>query len=116
MMSIMSSKKRISELISLKGKTSIVTGGAGHLGTAISEALAELGSDMLILGKKKEEGSSFVKHLSQEFNINAEFEEVDINSKESLDSFFDKKKHNASILVNNAFTWPSILKMEETSW
>ena len=35
--------KKISELISLKDKVSIVTGGAGHLGSAISESLAELG-------------------------------------------------------------------------
>ena len=35
--------KNIFDLISLKNKISIVTGGSGHLGVAISESLAELG-------------------------------------------------------------------------
>ncbi len=31
--------KSLQELLSLKGKTAVVTGGAGYLGTAISETL-----------------------------------------------------------------------------
>ncbi len=38
----------IQELFNLKGKVAIVTGGAGHLGTAISEALAEGGAKVAI--------------------------------------------------------------------
>ena len=36
--------KSLQQLLSLKGKTAVVTGGAGYLGTAISETLAELGA------------------------------------------------------------------------
>ena len=34
--------KSLQELLSLKGKTAVITGGAGYLGTAMSETLAEL--------------------------------------------------------------------------
>jgi len=37
--------KSLRELLSLKDKTAVVTGGAGYLGTAISETFAELGAN-----------------------------------------------------------------------
>ena len=107
--------KKIKDLMSLKGKVSIVTGGAGLLGSAISEALAELGSDIIIAARDKEKGLSFSKKISEEFQIQSNFEEVDLNSKDSIDTFCEKIK-NVDILVNNAFTWPSVLKIEDTLW
>ena len=37
----------------MKGKTAVVTGGAGYLGTAISETLAELGANLVIASRDK---------------------------------------------------------------
>jgi len=112
----MNKSKRIFDLLSLKNKTSIVTGGAGHLGTAISEALAEMGSNIIILGQNQESGTSLAQRLSEEFAINASFEQIDINSKKSIDDFFQTQKKSIDIIVNNAFTWPSVVQLEETSW
>lgn len=112
----MSNIKRINNLISLKGKVSVVTGGAGHIGSAISETLAELGSDVIIIGKSKEKGSIVASDLSKVFGIKAIFEEVELSSKESIDSFVSKNQSKIDILVNNAFTWPTILNLEDTSW
>jgi len=39
--------KNIKELLSLKNRTAIITGGAGHLGRAFCETLSELGADLL---------------------------------------------------------------------
>lgn len=108
--------KKISELVSLKGKVSIVTGGAGHLGSSISEALAELGSEVIIIGQQKEKGENFVSHLKKEFNVDSSFHQVDLNSSHSIDSFFDSFEKPVHILVNNAFTWPLVKIIEETSW
>ena len=107
--------KKISELISLKDKISIVTGGAGHLGSAISESLAELGSDVIVIGRDVEKGEKFVQQLSSDFDVNANFTTVDVNSKQSIDSFMSKID-KIDILVNNAFTWPTIPKIEDTDW
>ena len=49
--------KKINDLISLKNTTSLVTGGSGHLGTAISETLAELGSNVIVVGRNLEKGA-----------------------------------------------------------
>ena len=43
--------KSLQQLFSLKGKTAVVTGGAGYLGTAISETLAELGANLVIASR-----------------------------------------------------------------
>ena len=42
---------KLSDLMSLKGKKALVTGGAGLLGGEISEVLAELGADVIIASR-----------------------------------------------------------------
>ena len=66
--------KNIFDLISLKDKSS-----------AISESLAELGSDVIVVGRDNEKGEKFVQELSSNFDINANFVSVDVNSKKSID-------------------------------
>ena len=46
--------KSLQQMLSLKGKTAVVTGGAGYLGTAISETLAELGANLVLASRDKE--------------------------------------------------------------
>ncbi len=41
--------KSIQQLMNLKGRTALITGGAGHLGYAIAEALAEAGASIVLL-------------------------------------------------------------------
>lgn len=41
----------IGELLSLKGRHAVVTGGAGHIGRAIATGLAELGADVTLLDR-----------------------------------------------------------------
>jgi NAD(P)-dependent dehydrogenase (short-subunit alcohol dehydrogenase family) len=41
--------KSLAELSSLRGRTALITGGAGHIGRAICDALAELGANLAIL-------------------------------------------------------------------
>ena len=116
MMLLMTEIKKISNLIKLNNKLSVVTGGTGHLGLAISETLAELGSDIILVGQDEVKGNDVVKRLSKEFEVKVEFYKVDLNLKSEIDTFLTKINSNVDILVNNAFTWPNVLKIEETSW
>jgi NAD(P)-dependent dehydrogenase (short-subunit alcohol dehydrogenase family) len=45
--------RRLSELISLEGRRALVTGGAGHIGLAVSEALLELGATVAVVDLDK---------------------------------------------------------------
>ena len=108
--------KKIADLISLKNTTSLITGGSGHLGSAMSETLAELGSDIIIVGQDIEKGEKFTKSLESEFKINASFYQVNLNSSKSIESFVNNLDVPIRVLINNAFTWPSTLKIENTTW
>jgi NAD(P)-dependent dehydrogenase (short-subunit alcohol dehydrogenase family) len=109
----MSDTKYIKELISLEGKTSMVTGGAGHLGKAMTETLAELGSDIILVSRN--EKVEFVKEISEKFNVKVDFEKVDLNLKEDIDNL-SEKYDKVDVLINNFFTWPSTLNLENTTW
>lgn len=57
----------INDLFSLKDKTVIITGGAGHLGHAMSEALAASGANLFILGHNSEKNMKFAKDIKTNY-------------------------------------------------
>lgn len=59
-------KADVRDLFSLAGKTSVVTGGSGSLGQSIALALAQAGSNIVLLGRnlsKLERASAALSHL-----------------------------------------------------
>ena len=99
--------KSLKELLSLQGKTVFITGGAGHLGTAMSEALAELGANIVIGSRDKEKGSSVAKALTEEFGVRASGLPLDITDPESLELALlsiEKEYGQLDILINNAWS------------
>ena len=70
---------------------------------------------LLLLVRDNEKGEKFVQELSSNFDINANFVSVDVNSKKSIDLFM-KDIDKIDILINNAFTWPTIPQIENTDW
>lgn len=99
--------KSLQELLSLKDKTVFITGGAGHLGTAMSEALAELGANIVIGSRDKDKGSSVAKALSDEFGVRASAVRLDITDTDSLEpalSFIEKEYGRLDVLINNAWS------------
>jgi NAD(P)-dependent dehydrogenase (short-subunit alcohol dehydrogenase family) len=110
--------KSLQQLLSLKGKTAVVTGGAGYLGTAISETLAELGANLVLASRdqaKCEQKCEEIRRLT-EGSVQAVAVELDVLAKDSATRFFAHvhQHFNAiDILVNNAWsgnknTWESI--------
>ena len=60
--------KSLQELLSLKGKTAVITGGAGYLGTAMCETLAELGANLVIASRDKEKCERKAAELEKQFS------------------------------------------------
>jgi NAD(P)-dependent dehydrogenase (short-subunit alcohol dehydrogenase family) len=99
--------KSLKELLSLQDRTVFITGGAGHLGTAMCEALAELGANIVIGSRDQEKGRAIAKKLSDEFDVKASGVQLDITDQESLDSallFIEKEYGRLDILINNAWS------------
>lgn len=94
-----------SDLFSLKKRNALIIGGAGLLGSQISEVLAEFGSNVIVASRNNINGINFVKKLKNKFkNINVNFVEVDINNPKSIISMSQKisnlTNNRLDILVN----------------
>jgi gluconate 5-dehydrogenase len=110
--------KTLNELLSLKGKTAVVTGGAGYLGTAISETLAELGANLVLASRDHQKCVKKCEEITKQFggSIKAVALELDLVKKESIATFFNRVHEHfpaVDILVNNAWSgnknsWESI--------
>ena len=59
----------IEELFNLEGKVAIVTGGAGHLGTAVSEALAEAKAHVVIASRNVENCRALARRLTDKIHF-----------------------------------------------
>jgi NAD(P)-dependent dehydrogenase (short-subunit alcohol dehydrogenase family) len=56
----------MSKLFDLTGKTALITGGTGVLGTAMAKGLAEAGANTVILGRRKDSGDELVKSIKSQ--------------------------------------------------
>ncbi len=54
----------MSKLFDVTGKTALITGGTGVLGTAMAIGLAEAGAHTVILGRRKESGDELMKTIT----------------------------------------------------
>ena len=98
----------VKKLLDLSGKTALVTGGSRGLGLQIAEALGEMGAQVAITARKKEELDAAVAHL-QTHSIQASAYVCDIGKREAIAPLADQvlRKHGKiEVLVNNAgATW-----------
>ena len=91
-------------LFRLDGKVCLVTGGAGHLGAAMSTALAEAGGHVCILGRTQAILAKLVRELAGR-GLSAEAISSDVTMAEDIRSLVAdlRKRHGRlDVLVNNA--------------
>jgi NAD(P)-dependent dehydrogenase (short-subunit alcohol dehydrogenase family) len=94
----------IAEIFNLKNKNAIVTGGYGHLGKGIVDALMACGCNVIVAGRSKEK---FLNAFTNYLGANLHFQEIDILSSESIEKCLSEVHQNfgfIDILVNNAHT------------
>ena len=107
----------IHNLFDLSHKVAVVTGGYGHLGTSISEALAEAGADVYIVGKNLEKCINVANSIQKSVKTKITGLELDISSSDSIQNCFNKiieQSHQIDILVNNA-SYAKYEKLEDTT-
>lgn len=86
----------------LSGKVALVTGGAGLLGRALSEALAEHGATVVIGDISVDPGTA----LAEELGADAEFRELDITSEDDARTVVEGVHDDydgLDVLVNSAY-------------
>lgn len=96
--------KTVQELFDLTGRVALVTGGTGHLGTAVAQALAEAGATVVVSSRKRdnaEQAAGRLPIMSRVEHIGVELDHMD---EASLHRGFDEAVARAGkidILVNN---------------
>lgn len=103
-------------LFDLKGKIILITGGYGHLGTAISKGLEAHNAIVLVLGRYQ---NKFEKVFGA--NANIHFVHGDVSESSSLKETFQKIKTDylaIDVIINNAFylKGQQPLKIDDEDW
>jgi NAD(P)-dependent dehydrogenase (short-subunit alcohol dehydrogenase family) len=112
--------KKYEELFSLKKKVAIVTGAYGHLGSAISEALADFGATVILIGRNEQKLKTFIsKH--PELNDSFEYYVCDVTDEKKFQTIIKdlvERSKRIDILVNNAYEKQNepFEKLTKTAW
>ena len=61
------------DAFSVSGKNVLITGGHAGIGLGISRAFAEMGANVMIMGRRKDEGESVAAEIEKEFGVKCKF-------------------------------------------
>jgi NAD(P)-dependent dehydrogenase (short-subunit alcohol dehydrogenase family) len=91
------------QLFSIQGKTALITGATGYLGSAMAFVLAEAGAHVLVNSRSQERSEALVKSLV-DAGHSAEPAVFDVTNQQGIDKFFSEfHEKPLHILINNAY-------------
>lgn len=109
--------RSIADLISLKGRLAVVTGGAQGMGLAICRRLSESGADLVVADRNGDGANAVAAELAAAHRVRAIGVETDVASSTSvraLAEIADKEWGRVDIWVNCAGIQPGKLLTETT--
>lgn len=96
--------KKIDRLMSMRGRRVLITGATGKLGQTISETIAELGGDMILIDKPNSKFDKLEKKISK-YNVKIKKLFCDLENEDDRNSIIQeikKEKKGLNCLINNA--------------
>jgi NAD(P)-dependent dehydrogenase (short-subunit alcohol dehydrogenase family) len=105
------SNKLLSELVSLKGKVAVVTGGAGGMGLAIARRFAEAQCDVVIGDLDADATAHAARKVAAEFGTRVIGVALDVGNEDSVIALADaagQVRGRIDVWVNNAGVFPAV--------
>jgi gluconate 5-dehydrogenase len=99
--------RTLKNLLSLKDKVALVVGGAGYLGRAICETMADLGANVVIVSRDGEKCKIFAEELNEKYktkNYGTSVDILDVKNIEDLMTEINEKYGQLDVLINNAWS------------
>jgi NAD(P)-dependent dehydrogenase (short-subunit alcohol dehydrogenase family) len=93
------------DLFSLKGKSAIITGGAGGIGSVISEYLASSGANVSLADKNPEKAREIAKKIGETYNVKSIGTYCEVTDETSIEAMLtetERSLNTPEILINNA--------------
>jgi len=78
--------KSLRELADLRGRVAVVTGGAGHIGAVLSEALAELGCAIALLDLEQDATNKAAQDVRDKFGVETFALAIDLSDEQAVRS------------------------------
>lgn len=97
--------RTVQELMSLKNKTALITGGGGFIGFAIAQALAEAGANIALVDRNLDQLKANSKTLEEAFSVKVQVLEVELADEAAvrrLPAWVEQHFGGLDILVNCA--------------
>lgn len=111
----------LNNMFDLRDKVILITGGGGHLGESMCEALAEYGANLIIGSRDIEKNDKLSQKLNEEFGNDNCSLKLDISDYESIKNAFEsiiQNRGRIDVLINNAFygAGKDLLSMTNEEW
>lgn len=95
----------LAELMNLRGRTALITGGCGHLGRTFAETLAEMGATIALVDLSEKHLADSAAAISRQFGIPVHTFSADLSDNATVTELPGRvagKTGSIDILVNNA--------------
>jgi len=99
----------INELFSLDGKTVVLTGAAGRLGSRFAHILCASGANVILVDKDTKKNAKLALELSKKYDTTCEVFDINITNESSVKQMVKKiikKFKKIDVLINNAHFIP----------
>ena len=96
---------KVKEMLDIKGRTCLITGASGHVGQALSFALAEMDCNLILLDHPNSNLSEFKNKVTEKFKNKVFSISCDLESPKDIEKirpFIEDRFNSLDILLNNA--------------